>query len=109
MEGISATQSRQVFTSKNNINKAHKEYLAHIYANRATQDYERIKQVLKEDLRHGRQWAELPSPKNVMRPFMQGQSADPPFTNAAECLVHHGKLRDKDDSGAIAEGLRQCI
>ena len=42
-----------------NSNKAHKEYLAHIYADRIPEDYERIKQTLKEDLRHGRQWSIL--------------------------------------------------
>ena len=39
--------------------KAHKEYLAYIYADRTPQDYERIKRVLKKDLRYGRYWSIL--------------------------------------------------
>ena len=37
-------------------NKAYKDYLASIYADRTPQDYTRIKQALKKDLRHGRRW-----------------------------------------------------
>ena len=43
-------------SGESNGNKAHKEYLAHIYADRTPQDYERVKQALKKDLRHGRRW-----------------------------------------------------
>jgi len=39
-------------SGESNSNKAHKEYLAHIYADRTPQDYERVKQALKKDLRH---------------------------------------------------------
>jgi len=46
-------------SGESNSNKAHKKYLAHIYANRISQDYERVKQALKKDLRHGRQWSIL--------------------------------------------------
>lgn len=42
-----------------NSKKAHKEYLAHIYADRTPRDYQRIKQALKKDLRHGRRWSIL--------------------------------------------------
>ena len=44
-------------SGENNSNKAHKEYLAHIYADRTPQDYKRVKQALKKDLRHGRRWS----------------------------------------------------
>ena len=50
-------QARQ--RGESNSNKAHKEYLAHIYADRTPQDYERVKQALKKDLRHGRRWSIL--------------------------------------------------
>ena len=50
-------QTRQ--SGESNSNKAHKEYLAHIYADRTPQDYERVKQALKKDLRHGRRWSIL--------------------------------------------------
>lgn len=43
-------------SGESNSNKAHKEYLAHIYVDRTPQDYERVKQALKKDLRHGRRW-----------------------------------------------------
>jgi hypothetical protein len=43
-------------SGESNSNKAHKEYLAHIYTDRTPQDYERVKQALKKDLRHGRRW-----------------------------------------------------
>ncbi|KAG8529808.1 uncharacterized protein KY384_005289 [Bacidia gigantensis] len=46
-------------TGGNNSNKAQKEYLAHIYADRTPQDYERVKQALRKDLRHGRRWSIL--------------------------------------------------
>ena len=42
-----------------NSSKAHKEYLAHIYADRTPKDYKRVKQGLKKDLRHGRRWSIL--------------------------------------------------
>ena len=45
-------QTRQ--SGESNSNKAHKEYLAHIYADRTPKDYERVKQAVKKDLRHGR-------------------------------------------------------
>lgn len=38
---------------------AHKEYLAHIYADRTPKDYKRVKQGLKKDLRYGRRWSIL--------------------------------------------------
>ena len=41
------------------LREAHKEYLAHIYADRTPKDYERVKQALKKDLRHGRRWSIL--------------------------------------------------
>jgi hypothetical protein len=41
-------------SEESNSNKAHKKYLAHIYANRTPQNYERVKQALKKDLRHER-------------------------------------------------------
>jgi len=50
-------QTRQ--SGESNSNKAHKEYLAHIYADRTLQGYERVKQALKKDLRHGRRWSIL--------------------------------------------------
>jgi len=50
-------QTRQ--SGESSSNKAHKEYLAHIYADRTPQDYERVKQALKKDLRHGRRWSIL--------------------------------------------------
>lgn len=50
-------QTRQ--SGESNSHKAHKEYLAHIYADRTPQDYERVKQALKKDLRHGRRWSIL--------------------------------------------------
>ena len=50
-------QTRQ--SGESNSNKAHKEYLAHIYADRTPKDYERVKQALKKDLRHGRRWSIL--------------------------------------------------
>ena len=37
-------QTRQ--SGERNSNKAHKEYLAHIYADRTPRDYERVKQAL---------------------------------------------------------------
>jgi len=40
---------------KNNNNKIHKKYLAYIYANRISQDYERVKQALKKNLRYKQQ------------------------------------------------------
>ena len=43
-------------SGENNNNKTHKKYLAHIYANRISQDYERVKQALKKNLRHKRRW-----------------------------------------------------
>jgi len=46
-------------SGENNSNKAHKEYLAHIYADRTPKDYKRAKQALKKDLRHGRRWSIL--------------------------------------------------
>ena len=46
-------------SGESNSNKAHKEYLAHIYADRTPKDYERVKQALKKDLRHGRRWSIL--------------------------------------------------
>lgn len=46
-------------SGESNSNKAHKEYLAYIYADRIPQDYERVKQALKKDLRHGRRWSIL--------------------------------------------------
>jgi len=50
-------QTRQ--SGESNSNKAHKEYLAHIYADRTPQGYERVKQALKKDLRHRRRWSIL--------------------------------------------------
>ena len=50
-------QTRQ--SGESNSNKAHKEYLAHIYADRTPKDYERVKQALKKDLRHRRRWSIL--------------------------------------------------
>ena len=47
-------QTRQ--RGENNNNKAHKEYLAHIYTDRTPDGYERVKQALKKDLRHKRRW-----------------------------------------------------
>ena len=44
---------------ESNSNKAQKEYLAHIYADRTPQNYERVKQALRKDLRHGRRWSIL--------------------------------------------------
>ena len=44
---------------ESNSNKAHKEYLAHIYADRTPKDYARVKQAVKKDLRHGRRWSIL--------------------------------------------------
>lgn len=41
-------------SKESNSNKTHKKYLAHIYANRISQNYERVKQALKKDLRHER-------------------------------------------------------
>lgn len=39
--------------------KAHKECLAHIYADRIPRDHRRLKQALNEDLRHGRRGSVL--------------------------------------------------
>lgn len=50
-------QTRQ--SGESNSNKAHKEYLAYIYADRTPKDYERIKQALKKDLRYKRRWSIL--------------------------------------------------
>ena len=44
---------------ENNSNKAHRQYLAHIYADRTPKDYKRAKEYPKKDLRHGRQWSIL--------------------------------------------------
>jgi len=46
-------------SEESNSNKAHKEYLAHIYADRNPQNYERVKQALKKDLRYERRWSIL--------------------------------------------------
>jgi hypothetical protein len=46
-------------SGESSSNKAHKEYLAHIYADRTPKDYKRAKQALKKDLRHGRRWSIL--------------------------------------------------
>lgn len=53
------THTRKRRRGETNSNKAHKEYLAYIYADRTPQDYSRIKQALKRDLRHGRRWSIL--------------------------------------------------
>ena len=39
-------------SGESDINKAHKEYLAHIYTDCTTQNYERVKQALRKDLRY---------------------------------------------------------
>lgn len=39
--------------------KAHKDYILHIFANRPPEDIEKAKQALKKDLRYGRQWSIL--------------------------------------------------
>lgn len=39
---------------ESNSNKAHKEYIAYLYADRIPRDYKRAKESLKKDLRHGR-------------------------------------------------------
>ncbi|KAK3169608.1 hypothetical protein OEA41_008992 [Lepraria neglecta] len=54
LHGVIYKQTRQ--SGESNSNKAYKEYLAYIYADRTPQDYERVKQALKKDLRHGRRW-----------------------------------------------------
>ncbi|KAK3177146.1 hypothetical protein OEA41_008474 [Lepraria neglecta] len=44
---------------ENNSNKAHTQYLAHIYADRTPKDYKRAKEDPKKDLRYGRRWSIL--------------------------------------------------
>lgn len=44
---------------ESNINKAHKEYIAYLYADRTPRDHKRAKEGLKKDLRHGRRWSIL--------------------------------------------------
>jgi len=53
------TCTKKRHRGETNSSKAHKEYLAHIYADRTPHDYLRIKRALKKDLRHGRRWSIL--------------------------------------------------
>ena len=54
---ISGKNVRQ--SGENNSNKAHKEYLAHIFTDRVPQDFEKAKLALKKDLQFGRRWSIL--------------------------------------------------
>ena len=56
-EQTTCTKKRR--RGETNSNKAHKEYLAYIYADRTPQDYPSIQRALKKDLRHGRRWSIL--------------------------------------------------
>ena len=53
------TRTKKRRRGETDSSKAHKEYLAYIYADRTPQDYQRIKRALKKDLRHGRRWSIL--------------------------------------------------
>jgi hypothetical protein len=46
-------------TGETNNQKAHKDYLAYIYADRAPKDFDKAKQALKKNLEFGRRWSIL--------------------------------------------------
>jgi hypothetical protein len=46
-------------TGETNNQKAHKEYLAYIYADRSPRDFDKAKQSLKTNLEFGRRWSIL--------------------------------------------------
>jgi hypothetical protein len=46
-------------TGETNSQKAHKEYLAYIYADRSPKDFDKAKQSLKTNLQFGRRWSIL--------------------------------------------------
>ena len=61
---VEAQAKQRICTKKRsreeiNSNKAHQEYLAHIYADRTPRNYQRIKRAFKKNLRHGRRWSIL--------------------------------------------------
>jgi hypothetical protein len=46
-------------SGETNSQKAHKDYLAYIYADRAPKDFDKAKQALKKNLEFGRRWSIL--------------------------------------------------
>jgi hypothetical protein len=53
-QGSRACRSRETTSQM-----AHKDYLAHIYADRAPRDFEKAKRALKKNLEFGRRWTIL--------------------------------------------------
>lgn len=58
-EGETKQRQRTRWTGETNSQKAHKEYLAHIYADRTPKDFHKAKQALKKNLEFGRRWSIL--------------------------------------------------
>ena len=46
-------------TGETNGQKAHKEYLVHIYTGRASEDFDKARKSLKRNLEFGRRWSVL--------------------------------------------------
>jgi hypothetical protein len=44
---------------ENDNNRAHKDYISHIFAGRAPDGFEKAREALKKDLRYGRRWSIL--------------------------------------------------